>query len=269
MVASIGVLIALGLFALWYFQRRLIYQPDVRRVLPKQIGLSSVNEVILERPDGASIVCWYGQARPAQPTLLYFHGNGGNLAGRAERVSAYRKRGRGLLMMSYRGYSGSTSDPTERRNVGDALAAYDFLRDQGVDANDILVYGESLGSGVAVHLATKRHVGAVILDAPFTSLPDVGTLIYPYLPVHLAIRDRYNSIGRIGRIEAPLLIVHGGRDRIVPFRMGRSLFEAANEPKTFAAFPLAGHSDHYQFGSYQKIEAWIDDLRVAAAEAAQ
>ncbi len=264
------LLIALGLiflvlaFTAWFFQRRLIYFPDPSRIVPVAMGLKDVSEVELQRPDGVTVLAWYGKARPGQPTLLYFHGNGANLAARSERIAAYRADGRGILIMSYRGYGGSTGMPSEKANVADAIAAYDHLVGRGVAAGDILLYGESLGSGVAVQVAIARPVGGVILDAPFTSLADVGAEVYPYLPVHLAIADRYDSLARITRIKAPLLIVHGERDQVVPIRMGRKLFEAANEPKTFAAIKGGGHSDHYQFGALDKINTWIDTLRANA-----
>lgn len=257
-----------ALFAMWLFQRRLIYYPDPRRTQPVAVGLGDVAEAPLVRPDGTTLIAWYGAAAAGQPTLLYFHGNAGNLATRAERIAAYRQDGRGMLMLSYRGYGGSGGAPSEADNVADALAAYDSLRDRGVAPHDIYLYGESLGSGVAVQVAIAREVGGIILDAPFTSLAAVGAQVYPFLPVELVIWDRYDSLARIGQVTAPLLIIHGGRDSVVPFAMGERLFEAANEPKKFVPFPRAGHSDHHLYGSYQAVSAWIDANRTVSRPAA-
>ncbi len=257
-----GTIIAL-LAYLWFNQRSLIYFPDATRVAPAALGLVNVEERVLQRPDGALVVAWYGRARAGQPTLLYFHGNGGNLANRAERIAAYLKAGRGVYMMSYRSYSGSTGRPTEADNISDALAAYDDLTAAGVAAGDIVLYGESLGAAVAVQVATKRDVAGIVLDAPFTSLVDAGKHHYPYLPVDLALSDRYDSLSRIGAISAPLLVVHGQRDVVVPFEMGRRLFAAAPKPKDFAAFAEAGHSDHHLFGSFQAVQKWIERIRRA------
>jgi fermentation-respiration switch protein FrsA (DUF1100 family) len=237
-----------------------MYFPSRERVPPASLGLYNVEERVLATPDGEHVIAWYGRAQPAQPTLLYFHGNGGNLALRAERVRKYLQRGRGMFMMSYRGYSGSTGGPSEAANVADARLAYDALVMEGVRPDDIILYGESLGSGVATRIAAEKQVGGLILDAPFTSAVDVGARHYPILPVRPLLHDRYDTIRWIGQVTAPLLVVHGGRDAVIPIAMGRQVFDAAKGPKEFAAFPEAGHEDHYLYGSYDVIEDWIDQL---------
>lgn len=256
---GIGLVVLAGLLVLaWSQQRFLVYAPDPTRVDPASAGLPEVREVTLTTPDGVQLVAWYGAAKPNQPTLLYFHGNAGNLLSRAGRMGEYLAKGRGMLMLSYRGYGGSGGKPTEAANVADARLAYQWLLDAGVDAKHIVLYGESLGSGVAVQVATSCPVGGVILDAPYTSIADVGARIYPYLPVRSLLLDRYESLPRIANLSAPLLIVHGERDDLIPIKMGRRLFDAAPEPKQFAAIAGAGHADHYLFGSYDVIHAWID-----------
>ncbi len=268
-IAGVLVLVLGGL--LWSNQRMLVYHPDPTRVSPADAGLKAVREVVLATADDVKLVSWYGAARAGQPTLLYFHGNASNLAGRAGRVGEYLAKGRGMMMLSYRGYSGSEGQPTEANNFDDARLAYDWLREQGVAADDILLYGESLGSGVAVKLAGEVQVGGIILDAPYTSIADVGKRLYPYLPVRTFLLDRYDSISRIGEIDAPLLIVHGAKDELIPIEMGRNLFWAAPEPKTFEPIAEGGHADHYLYGSYDVIHAWIDarwPQRPSAREAA-
>ena len=133
-----------------------------------------------------------------------------------------------------------------------------WLLEQGVKAADIILYGESLGSGVAVQLAASQPVGGVILDAPYTSIADVGARIYPYLPVQALILDRYDNLSRIDRINSPLLIVHGDQDTLIPIAMGRELHKRAAEPKQFSPIAGGGHADHHLFGSYDVIHAWID-----------
>ncbi|MFV0294759.1 MAG: alpha/beta hydrolase [Hyphomicrobiaceae bacterium] len=247
--------------AAWLGQRRLMYVPDSTRVSPERVGLANVKELILQAPDGARLLAWRTPAAEGFPTILYLHGNAGNLAGRADRFRRYQQRGYGLLMMSWRGYSGSTGHPTEAHNVADARLAYEHLRAEGIPASNIVVYGESLGSGVAVQLAASEPVGAVVLDAPYTSIVDVAALAYPYLPVRPLLLDRYESNRYIGRVHAPVLILHGERDTIIPVRMGKTLFALANEPRKLALFPEGGHVDLDDFGAVDVVATWLGQLR--------
>jgi fermentation-respiration switch protein FrsA (DUF1100 family) len=258
-VVAAALYVALALGAR-FLERRLMYFPDTARFNPARAGLAGVEEVVLGTPDGERVIIWSGAAQRGQPTILYFHGNGGSLESRSERIRKYMARGFGMFMMSYRGFSGSSGSPSEAANVGDAKLAYDTLVARGVDPADIIVYGESLGSGVAVQVAAEKRVAGVILDAPYTSMVDLASLHYPQLPRWL-MRDRYETTQFIGTVTAPLLIVHGEEDDVVPVTRGRALFEAANAPKEIATLPGAGHGDHYLFGSYDKIFAWIDRLR--------
>ena len=241
-------------------ERRLMYFPSTERVSPVEVGLDGVQEYVLTTPTGHDVIAWYGPASTGQPTLLYFHGNGGSLVTRAERVRKYMEKGYGVFIMSYRGYSGSTGLPSERANVADAKLAYDTLTGLGVTPTDIILYGESLGSGVAVQVAADRTVAGVILDAPYTSIVDVATLCYPFLPARLMMRDRYETMRFIGAINAPLLVIHGENDQIIPVEMGRRVATAATngEIKTFAE---AGHTDHHLFGSYEAVFNWLKRLR--------
>jgi uncharacterized protein len=256
-IAALYLAVAAAMFAA---QRRLLYFPDPEHVTPAAAGLNGIAERIISTPDGERLVAWYGKAAPGQPTLLYFHGNGGGLIDRAERIAAYLALGRGVFMLSYRGYSGSTGSPTESANVADAILAYEALLAEGVLAHDVVVYGESLGSGVAVQLMQERAARGLVLDSPFTSIVERAAELYPWLPVRLVMQDRYESDKVIARVRVPLLIVHGENDTVVPVSMGQRLFKLANQPKQLITLPGAGHNDHAQFGSFQAINAWIDRL---------
>jgi fermentation-respiration switch protein FrsA (DUF1100 family) len=257
-IAFAGLYLVAGV-ALYAGQRRLMYPADPARVAPASLGLD-VTEVALSTPDGERLVAWHAKAAPGQPTLLYFHGNGGNLADRSDRIALYRGQGYGLLMLAYRGYGGSTGRPSEPSNVADAKLAYGWLRAQGVPAGDIVLYGESLGTGVAVQVAAAEPVRGMILDAPYTSIADVAQRQYPWMWVKPFIRDRYDSIALIPSIRVPLLVLHGARDQIVPAHMGRAIFAAANEPKRIVVFPEAGHLYHTEFGSFDVIREFIGGL---------
>jgi hypothetical protein len=243
-------------------QRRFMYFPDATRTPPAAAGLPNVAEVVIPTPDGEKLVAWYGKAKPGQPTLLYFHGNGGSLELRSETMRKYLAHGRGMFMMSYRGFSGSTGSPTEAANVADAKLAYETLVKDGVAPHDIILYGESLGSGVAVQVALDKKVEGLILDSPFTSILELAAAQYPWLPVGLLLRDRYESIRYIGDVHVPLFILHGEADEIVPVEMGRRLFAAANPPKEIKTMPGAGHVIH-DGPSFEFLNDWIDRLRAS------
>jgi fermentation-respiration switch protein FrsA (DUF1100 family) len=203
----------------------------------------------LETEDGERLAAWWrAPAAPGSAVVLYFHGNGGTLRHREARVTALPAEGRGLLIVSYRGYAGSTGTPTEDGLMRDARAAHDFVTRHAPEA-PLVVYGESLGTGVAVRLAAERRVTGVALETPFTSTMDVARGGgFWFVPVGLLMRDRFESIARIHAIGVPLLILHGDRDAVVPFALGRRLFEAAVEPKRFVPLRGVGHSEVLERG---------------------
>lgn len=254
-------LYALVVAAAWLGQRHLMYVPNPTRVPPAAAGLAAAEEQVLSTPDGERLIAWRAQAREGWPTILYLHGNAGSLAGRADRFQRYQREGFGLMMLSWRGYSGSTGRPSEAKNVADATLAYDALVASGVRPRDVLVYGESLGSGVAIQLAAVRSVGGLVLDAPYTSIVDVALLSYPYLPVRPLLLDRYESSRHIANVSVPVLILHGERDSVVPVRMGRALYEMARGEKKLILFPDGGHVDLDSYGAVDEVTRWALQLR--------
>jgi hypothetical protein len=261
-LAAVYGLVAIAAFVA---QRKLMYFPDPTRVPPASYALTGVEERVLAAPDGVKLIAWYARADPGRPTVLYFHGNAGNLANRSERLRKYTARGIGIFMLSYRGYSGSTGRPSERANVADAKLAYEALIREGVAPDDIILYGESLGSGVAVQLAAEKPVAGIVLDAPYTSIVDVAAGAYPYFPVRPFLFDRYETMRYLPDVHAPLLVIHGEEDEVIPVAMGRAVYAAANEPKELVTLPGAGHSDHHLFGSSEEVFRWIDSIAGHAA----
>ena len=195
-----------GLLALMYvFQRSLMYFPDAKRTPPALAGLPQAEEVVLTSSDGEKLIAWHVPPRAGKKLVIYFQGNAGGLDLRAERFGRLTADGTGLLALCYRGYGGSTGSPSEAGLIRDALAAYDYAVARHPAAR-IVLWGESLGTGVAVALAAERDVGGVILDAPFSSIADVGAAAYPFAPVRWLIKDPFHSDRRIARVHAPLLI---------------------------------------------------------------
>jgi fermentation-respiration switch protein FrsA (DUF1100 family) len=257
-----------GIFALVVVIGRLLhryfmYIPDRARVAPQEAGLSGVEEIVFKAADGTKLIAWYLPAQGTKPTLLYFTGNSGNVADRAGKIRTIASSGYGVFMLNYRRYGGSEGRPTEARNAADAVSAYDCLRAQGVAPGDIVAYGESIGTAVATRLSLQREVQALVLEAPFTSAVDVGKLLWKGFPLEIIMVDQYRTIERIGQVNVPLFIIHGGRDAIIPLDQARRVYHAANEPKTFAVVPQAGHNDLYERGAFEKVHGFLEALRPA------
>ena len=227
---------------LYVMQRSLMYFPDTVHVTPAQAGLPQAEEVALTAADGVAITVWHVAPKNDKPVILYFHGNGGALHYRVERFKRLIADGVGLVALEYRGFGGNAGTPSEHGLIADAETAYAFAAAR-YPAKQIVVWGESLGSGVAVAIAAEKPVGRVILEAPFTSTAAVASIRYWYLPVRLLMKDQFRSDERIGKVTAPLLILHGFQDRTVPYAMGEQLFDLANQPKHIVKFLDGGHED--------------------------
>jgi fermentation-respiration switch protein FrsA (DUF1100 family) len=243
---------------LYFFQRHLLYFPiGGRPVLGELAGLG-VREVGLSTTDGLSLFSWYLPPRADHPVVAYFHGNGGNIGHRSERLRAFARLGYGVLLLEYRGFGGNPGVPSEAGLIADGAAALDFLGRCGIGTERIVLYGESLGSGVAVALAAQRSIAALILEAPFTSVAEVAQYHYAFVPAYALVRDRFDSAARIGSVRAPILVLHGERDRVVPLRFGRALFDAAPEPKEMWVARGAGHEDLAFFGVCETVRSFIE-----------
>jgi fermentation-respiration switch protein FrsA (DUF1100 family) len=243
---------------LYLFQRRLLYRPNRRRPGLADLALLGVREAALTTKDGLALFSWYLQPCAGRPVIAYFHGNGGHVGYRAERLRRFAREGYGVLLAEYRGYAGNPGTPCERGLFADGEAALDFLAGEGFRSKDIVLWGESLGSGVAVNLASRREVAGVILEAPFTSVAAAAQRHYPFVPAFVLIRDRFDSLSRITRIAAPLLILHGERDRVVPVRHGRTLLAAATAPKEGWFSPEGSHENLARFGAVEAAIAFIE-----------
>jgi pimeloyl-ACP methyl ester carboxylesterase len=226
--------------ALYFNQRRLLYHPNAAEAPPASVGLDKAERMHLTTADGETLLAWLIAPPPGGPMIVYLHGNGGGVDLRADRYAVFAAAGFGVLAVEYRGYGGSTGAPSETGLTADAETAYRRALDYA-PAPRIVLVGESLGTGLAVKLAAAHEVGAVVLDSPYTSATDVAAALFWWVPVRWLIKDRFESDARIAEVEAPLLIVHGTADPVVPFRLGRRLFELAKGDKSFIAVEGAGH----------------------------
>ncbi|TDY09900.1 hypothetical protein BCL50_2005 [Mycolicibacterium litorale] len=253
----IVVLVATGALALlWTQQRRLIYFPAPGPVPSAAAVWSGARDVVIRTADGVDLGAWFFPAAQRGPAVVVFNGNGGDRSMRAALALALRRMGLSVLLFDYRGYGGNPGRPTEEGLATDARAARDWLAAQReVDPGRLVYFGESLGGAVAVGLAVVHPPAALILRSPFTSLADVGAVHFRWLPVRHLLIDRYPSIDRIADVDAPVLVIAGDRDDIVPTGLSRRLFDAAAEPKEFVLVPGAGHNDRALLDGRQMLDA--------------
>ena len=250
-----------GIHALFYLsQRQLMYFPTRERVQPRDVGLVDVQEVALRNRAGETLLSWFGGARAGKPTILFFHGNGGAVNHRAHRFRGLMADGFGLFMLGYPGYGGSDGRPSEQAFLEAARLAYEYLRGEGLEPDDIVIYGESIGSGVAIQLAATVGAKGLVLEAPLSSAVDVAREHYPWLLTGLLMKDTYRSIDYIDRIDMPMLVMHGENDQIVPIGLGRKLFKEALDPKTFVPLPEAGHNDLHLYPTDEIAGDFIEAL---------
>lgn len=209
--------------------------------------MPGLRAVQVATPDGLQLLAWYRPAPSGRPVLAYFHGNGGSLADRIPRIRQFAETDWGLLFVEYRGYGGNPGAPSEAGFTADARGAMAFLR-----ANDpapVVVYGESVGTGVAARVATEQPVAALLLESPYTSVAAIAQQLYWYAPVRLLMRDPFDLLPLMANVHAPVLVLQGAKDDLVPPAMGRTVFAAAHEPKQLWTAPDGGHYDLMNFGA--------------------
>lgn len=241
----LALVLSVVIVGLWLFQRRLVYLPDRSSVPPPPDALPGAEQVRFVTGDGLTLAAWFVPARGQhRVTVLVFPGNAGNRADRAPLAHALSQHGMAVLLVDYRGYGGNPGRPSEPGLLADARAARRYLLESAdVDPDGLVYYGESLGAAVALGLAVEDPPAALVLRSPFTTLAEVGGVHYPYLPLRWMLWDRYPAVDWVRQVDAPLLVVAGERDEIVPAEHSRRLFEAAGEPKRYVEVPDARHND--------------------------
>ncbi|PJG52686.1 alpha/beta hydrolase [Bradyrhizobium forestalis] len=246
-----------GLVVLYVHQREMLFPiPPIGRTAPDAAGLPEAEEHVLTTSDGEKVIVWHVPAKPGHSVILYFPGNGDFLAGRVSRFKAMTADGTGLVALSYRGYAGSSGMPSERGLLYDAATAYAFTTAR-YGAERIVTWGFSLGTGVAVAIASEHRVGKLILEAPYTSTVDVAASSFWFVPVRLLMRDPFHSDQRMARVTVPLLVMHGTNDLAISIIFGERLFALAHEPKRFVRMVGGGHDNLDQYGAIETARGFI------------
>lgn len=276
MLWNLIILLALAYAALvalaYFFQTRLVYFPQIGREIsatPLAHGLK-FEAVTLGTADGEELAAWWVPHERAAGVVLIFHGNAGNISHRLDYLTMLHRLGYASLIVDYRGYGQSTGSPSEEGTYRDAEAAWDWLtKNRGVSPGDIVLLGESLGGAVAVWLAARVTPRALVVASTFTSVPDLGSQVYPFLPVRLISRLSYNTRETIAAVKAPILIAHSRDDDIIPFAHGKALYDAAREPKQFLEM-RGGHNDGFIFMRQEWVKqlvAFLETARLRKSEA--
>lgn len=237
LLKAVVILALLGLLLWWLarrFERSQIYYPQsFLEANPLDLGLK-YQEVYFTASDGVRLHGWWIPAEPTRATLIFCHGNAGNISHRLDSIRVFNSLGLNVIIFDYRGYGKSSGKPSETGTYLDAEAAYDCVSERfQVPPDKIVIFGRSLGGAVAVQLAREREAAALICEASFTSMRDLAKTLYPYLPVGTLVFDEYDSISKVGNIKIPKLFIHSSTDDLVPFEQGRKLYEAAASPKEF------------------------------------
>ena len=219
------------LIFLFFYQRNLMYHPSENNYSNDQLTVL-IEKVKVDTQDGIQLLGWYHKKDiDRYKTILFFHGNAGSLENRIHKLNHFKEMDVNFLIIAWRGFSGNKGKPSEKGLYEDGRSAINWLLKKGVNEENIIIYGESLGTGVATHLSQNRKFAGIVLETPFTSMVDAAKKFYPYIPVSLLLKDKFNNKDKIKNVIAPVLIMHGESDQIIPFFMGKKIYEVANEPK--------------------------------------
>jgi fermentation-respiration switch protein FrsA (DUF1100 family) len=242
--------------ALFFYQPNLLYFPDIPtreiEATPEVLGLD-YESLTLTTSDDEQLDAWFIPADPARGTVLFCHGNAGNISHRLDSIRLFHELGLSVLIFDYRGYGQSTGKPTEKGTYRDADAAWQHLVEHSIPAEHIILFGRSLGATIAADLATRQPAAGVILECAFTSVPDIAATLYPWLPVRWLSRYQYNTRKQLADIHSPVLIVHSRDDEIIPYSNGERLYAAANDPKQFLEL-RGGHNDGFMVSGDEYIK---------------
>ena len=245
---------------LYFYQRNLLYHPNENNYSDDEITVN-IEKVNIKTSDNINLLGWYHEKNLKEfKTLIFFHGNAGSLENRIHKLNHFKDMNVNFLIIAWRGFSGNSGEPSENGLYKDGKSAIDWLIKKGISEQKLILYGESLGTGVAVHLAQNRNFSGVILETPFTSMIDAAKTFYPYIPVKLLLKDKFENYKKIKNINSPILIMHGEADQIVPFSMGKKLYEIANKPKYSYFTKYDNHMMEYDEKLILALKSFLESL---------
>ena len=248
------------LISTYLFQRSLLYHPGENNYFGDQL-IVKIEKVKIKTQDNIELTSWYHEKNVTKyKTILFLHGNAGSLENRIHKINHFKDMNVNFLIIAWRGFSGNKGKPTEKGLYEDARSAVEWLKSKGINENNIIIYGESLGTGVATEIAQNKNFSGIILESPFTSMIDAGKDKYPYLPVKLLLKDKYESNKKLKNINSPILIMHGKVDNIVPFHMGKKMYDLANEPKYYYFSEYDDHMMEYNEKLLKVLKDFINSL---------
>ena len=244
----------------YIFQRNLLYHPKENNYHGDKL-LVKIDKIKIKTRDNIELISWYHNKDSANyKTVLFLHGNAGSLENRIHKINHFKNMNVNFLIVAWRGFSGNKGKPTEKGLYEDARSAINWLNLKGVNEKNIIIYGESLGTGVAVEIAQNKNFAGIILESPFTSMINAGKDKYPFLPVKILLKDKYESEKKIKNIKSPILIMHGKVDNIVPFEMGKKMYDLANKPKYSYFSEYDDHMMEYNEKLLNELEDFIYSL---------
>jgi len=230
-IFGIVVIYLLVLAFLFIFQRSLMYHPDENNYSGDKLEVD-IQKVRIKTKDNIELLGWFHNKNLKDyKTILYLHGNAGKLENRIHKLNHFKDMNVNFLIIAWRGFSGNNGNPSEKGLYIDGESAINWLQNKGIEEENIIIYGESLGTGIATQISQNKSFAGLVLETPFTSMVEAAKNFYPYIPVGLILKDKYKNDEKIKNINIPVLVMHGEADQIVPFWMGKKIFNLANDPK--------------------------------------
>jgi len=259
-ILTIFAIYFLVLVFLYFYQRNLLYHPNENNYSGDKISVD-IEKVKIQTADNIELLGWYHKKNLKDyKTLVYFHGNAGSLENRIHKLNHFQDMNVNFLIIAWRGFNGNKGKPSERGLYVDGKSAIDWLKKKGVDEKNLILYGESLGTGVATHLAQNKNYAGVILETPFTSMVDAAKNFYPYIPINLLLKDKFENFKKVKNINTPILVMHGEVDQIVPFSMGKKIYEIANNPKYSYFTKYDNHMMEYDENLVLALKSFFNSL---------